>query len=95
MKFTKFGGTGLTVSRMCIGTGTFGKQADEEESHRILDKAAEAGINFIDTADLYPAGADASGVGGSRASGIGLSSAPKQAAQWGPPRGTRAVRESI
>jgi aryl-alcohol dehydrogenase-like predicted oxidoreductase len=65
MKFTKFGNTGLTVSRMCIGTGTFGKQTDEEESHRILDKAAEAGINFIDTADLYPAGADASGVGGS------------------------------
>jgi aryl-alcohol dehydrogenase-like predicted oxidoreductase len=65
MKFTKFGSTGLTVSRMCIGTGTFGKQTDEGESHRILDKAAEAGINFIDTADLYPAGADVSGVGGS------------------------------
>jgi aryl-alcohol dehydrogenase-like predicted oxidoreductase len=65
MNFTKFGSTGLTVSRMCIGTGTFGKQTDEKESHRILDKAAETGINFIDTADMYPAGADASGVGAS------------------------------
>jgi 1-deoxyxylulose-5-phosphate synthase len=65
MEFTKFGSTGLTVSRMCIGTGTFGKQTDEGESHRILNRAAEAGINFIDTADLYPAGADASGVGSS------------------------------
>jgi len=65
MNFTKFGSTGLTVSRMCIGTGTFGKQTDERESHRILDKAAETGINFIDTADIYPGGAEASGVGSS------------------------------
>jgi len=65
MNFTKFGSTGLTVSRMCIGTGTFGKQTDEKESHRILDKAAETGINFIDTADIYPGGAEASGVGSS------------------------------
>ena len=57
MNFTKFGSTGLTVSCMCIGTGTFGKQTDERESHRILDKAAETGINFIDTADIYPGGA--------------------------------------
>jgi aryl-alcohol dehydrogenase-like predicted oxidoreductase len=39
---------------MILGTGTFGKQTDEKESHRMLDKAAEAGINFIDTADVYP-----------------------------------------
>ena len=65
MEFVKFGRSGLTVSRLCLGTGTFGKQADEGESHRILDKAAEAGVNFIDTADFYPAGANASGVGSS------------------------------
>jgi aryl-alcohol dehydrogenase-like predicted oxidoreductase len=65
MEFVKFGRSGLTVSRLCVGTGTFGNQADEGESHRILDKAAEAGVNFIDTADVYPAGADASGVGSS------------------------------
>src|ERR1700692_427339 len=54
MQFTKFGQTGLTVSRMILGTGTFGKQTDEKEAHRMLDKAAEAGINFIDTAEVVP-----------------------------------------
>src|SRR4029077_20871885 len=39
---------------MILGTGTFGMQADEQEAHRMLDRAAEAGINFIDTADVYP-----------------------------------------
>jgi len=43
MQFTKFGRTGLTVSRMCLGTGTFGKQTNEEEAHRMLDKAVDAG----------------------------------------------------
>jgi aryl-alcohol dehydrogenase-like predicted oxidoreductase len=59
MQFTKFGQTGLTVSRMILGTGTFGTQTDEKEAHRMLDKAFEAGINFIDTADIYPPGAEA------------------------------------
>ncbi len=59
MQFTKFGQTGLTVSRMILGTGTFGKQTDEKEAHRMLDRAAEAGINFIDTADIYPPDAEA------------------------------------
>jgi len=59
VQFTKFGQTGLVVSRMILGTGTFGKQTDEPEAHRMLDKAAEAGINFIDTADVYPPGAEA------------------------------------
>lgn len=57
MKFTEFGRTGLQVSRLIIGTGTFGHQTDQEESFRILDAADEAGINFIDTADMYPGGA--------------------------------------
>jgi 1-deoxyxylulose-5-phosphate synthase len=61
MQFTKFGQTGLMVSRMILGTGTFGKQTDEKEAHRMLDKAAEAGINFIDTADIYPPGGEAGG----------------------------------
>jgi aryl-alcohol dehydrogenase-like predicted oxidoreductase len=61
MQFTKFGQTGLTVSRMILGTGTFGKQTDEKEAHRMLDKAAEAGINFIDTADLDAPGAEVGG----------------------------------
>src|SRR5712671_700513 len=61
MQFTKFGQTGLTISRMILGTGTFGKQTDEKEAHQMLDKAAEAGINFIDTADVYPPGAEVGG----------------------------------
>jgi aryl-alcohol dehydrogenase-like predicted oxidoreductase len=59
MQFTKFGQSGLTISRMILGTGTFGKQTDEVEAHRMLDRAADAGINFIDTADIYPPGAEA------------------------------------
>jgi aryl-alcohol dehydrogenase-like predicted oxidoreductase len=58
MQFTKFGRTGLTVSRMILGTGTFGKQTDETQAHGMLDKATEAGVNFIDTADIYPPGAE-------------------------------------
>jgi aryl-alcohol dehydrogenase-like predicted oxidoreductase len=57
MQFKTFGRTGLTVSRQIMGTGTFGKQTDEAESFRILDKAADAGVNMIDTADIYPGGA--------------------------------------
>ena len=63
MQFTKFGRTGLSVSRLCLGTGTFGKQTDEAESIRVFDKAADAGVNFIDTADVYPGGADLPEVG--------------------------------
>jgi hypothetical protein len=44
MQFTTFGKTGLTVSRMILATGTFGKQMDEKEAHRMLDEAAEAGL---------------------------------------------------
>jgi aryl-alcohol dehydrogenase-like predicted oxidoreductase len=58
MEFVKFGRTGLTVSRLCLGTGTFGKQTDEAEAHRMLDQVAEAGANLIDTANMYPPGAE-------------------------------------
>jgi 1-deoxyxylulose-5-phosphate synthase len=56
MQYRRFGQTGLTVSRLCLGTMTFGLQTEEDVSRLILDKAAEAGINFIDTADVYPLG---------------------------------------
>jgi 1-deoxyxylulose-5-phosphate synthase len=58
MEFAKFGRTGLVVSRLCLGTGTFGTQADEAVAYQMLDKAAAAGVNFIDTADIYPMGPD-------------------------------------
>ena len=51
------GRTGLKVSELCLGAMTFGREADEETSHRILDRFAEAGGNFIDTADVYTRGA--------------------------------------
>ena len=54
MQFEKLGRTGLSVSRVCLGTMTFGNQCDEATSHAILDVAAEAGVTFIDTADVYP-----------------------------------------
>jgi aryl-alcohol dehydrogenase-like predicted oxidoreductase len=61
MQFKQFGRAGITVSRLTLGTGTFGKQTDEAEGHRILDRAAEAGVNVIDTADMYPPGAEVGG----------------------------------
>ena len=56
MQHIRFGSTGLKVSRLCLGTMTFGLQCDERTSHAILDAAAEAGITFFDTADVYPLG---------------------------------------
>ncbi|MFN0091495.1 MAG: aldo/keto reductase [Acidimicrobiales bacterium] len=56
MQHVRLGRTGLQVSRLCLGTMTFGVQCDEQESFAILDAAAEAGITFIDTADVYPLG---------------------------------------
>lgn len=63
MKHTTLGRTGLRVSRLCLGTMTFGLQCEENESHRILDRAFEGGITFIDTADVYPLGGDLGTVG--------------------------------
>ncbi|WP_322041941.1 aldo/keto reductase [Paraburkholderia sp. J67] len=56
MQYRRFGRTGLNVSRLCLGTMTFGLQTEEDVSRLILDKAADAGINFIDIADVYPLG---------------------------------------
>lgn len=56
MQYRQFGRTGLNVSRLCLGTMTFGLQTEEQASQRILDTAAEAGVNFIDTANVYPLG---------------------------------------
>ena len=56
MQHVRFGTTGLHVSRLCLGTMTFGLQCDEKTSFAILDAAAEQGITFLDTADAYPLG---------------------------------------
>jgi aryl-alcohol dehydrogenase-like predicted oxidoreductase len=53
MEFRKLGRSGLKVSELCLGTMQFGWTADEVLSFKILSAAFEAGINFIDTADVY------------------------------------------
>jgi aryl-alcohol dehydrogenase-like predicted oxidoreductase len=63
MDYVRLGATGLQVSRLCLGTMTFGLQTDEAAAHAILDRAAEAGVSFIDTADVYPLGGDTGSVG--------------------------------
>jgi aryl-alcohol dehydrogenase (NADP+) len=60
MEHTRLGRTGLQVSRLCLGTMTFGLQCDEPTAVAILDRAAEGGIDFIDTSDAYPLGGDLS-----------------------------------
>ena len=54
MKMRSLGRTGLTVSEIGMGTMTFGTMADEKESLAILDAAWDAGVNFIDVAEVYP-----------------------------------------
>lgn len=53
MEYRKLGRTGLKVSELCLGTMTFRWTSTEEESLAVLDRAFDAGINFIDTADVY------------------------------------------
>jgi len=59
MQHARLGRTGLKVSRLCLGTMTFGLQIDEPASRAVLDRAAEGGVTFIDTADVYPLGGGA------------------------------------
>ena len=56
MEHTRLGRTGLQVSRLCLGTMTFGLQCDEPTAQAILGRAAEGGIDFLDTSDAYPLG---------------------------------------
>ena len=54
MKRRRLGRTGLVVSEICLGTMTFGNQADERTSAAILDRAYDAGVDFFDIAEVYP-----------------------------------------
>src|SRR4051794_16739661 len=58
MELRPFGRTGVSVSKFCLGTMMFGEwgEPDHEESIRIIRAALDAGINFVDTADVYSAG---------------------------------------
>ena len=63
MEHVRFGRTGLRVSRLCLGTMTFGFQCDDDTSFAIMDAAFDAGITFFDTADVYPLGGPVETVG--------------------------------
>jgi 1-deoxyxylulose-5-phosphate synthase len=60
MEHVRLGKSGLQVSRLCLGTMTFGLQIDEATAESVLDRAAESGIDFLDTSDAYPLGGDLS-----------------------------------
>ena len=53
MDYTHLGRTGLSVSKLCLGTMNFGPHTSEEDSYRIMDTALDLGINFFDTANVY------------------------------------------
>jgi aryl-alcohol dehydrogenase-like predicted oxidoreductase len=63
LRHVRLGRTGLPVSRLCLGTMTFGLQCDEATSVAILDRAAAGGITFLDTSDVYPIGGTLDSVG--------------------------------
>ncbi len=54
MEYRYIGRSGLRVSPICLGTMTFGSMCDKKTSFAIMDKACDAGINFLDTAEVYP-----------------------------------------
>jgi 1-deoxyxylulose-5-phosphate synthase len=58
MDHVRLGRTGLQVSRLCLGTMTFGLQSDEATAIAVLDRAAEGGVDFLDSSDAYPLGGD-------------------------------------
>jgi aryl-alcohol dehydrogenase (NADP+) len=63
MEFRRLGDSGLEVSTLCLGTMMFGDRTDAAIAQRIIDSAFDAGVNFIDTADVYAKGASESIVG--------------------------------
>jgi aryl-alcohol dehydrogenase-like predicted oxidoreductase len=56
LEYRQLGSTGIRVSELCLGTMTFGREADEATSRKMVDRFVEAGGNFVDTADVYAEG---------------------------------------
>lgn len=65
MRHRRLGRTGLVVSEIGLGTMTFGSMADEAQSRAILDRAFDAGVNFLDVAEVYPVPPDPKWAGAS------------------------------
>ncbi len=63
MEYIRLGRSGLKVARVCLGSMTFGREADEAMAFKLMDRYVELGGNFIDTADMYAAGASEEIVG--------------------------------
>lgn len=63
MRRNRLGRSGIVVSDICMGTMTFGSQTDEAEAFAIMDRAFEAGVDFFDTAEMYPVPPDAKWIG--------------------------------
>jgi len=104
MNYNILPNTALKVSEICLGTMTFGNQNIESESHSQLDYAIERGINFIDTAEMYPIGGNAQIVGsterhiGSWISKIGSDKREKLIVATkiaGPNRGMEYIRKPL
>ncbi len=56
MEYRTLGRTGVNVSSLCLGCMMFGGKTEETESYAIIDRAIDAGINFLDTANVYSRG---------------------------------------
>ena len=104
MKFTTLPNTNLKISKICLGTMTFGNQNSEAEAHSQLDYAVERGINLIDTAEMYPIGGNEHIVGnterhiGSWLHKIGTSEREKLVVATkiaGPNRGMEYIRKPL
>ena len=54
MKYTRIPHTDIRISKICLGTMTWGRQNNEEEAQEQMDYALDQGVNFFDTAELYP-----------------------------------------
>lgn len=63
MERRRLGQSGISVTDICMGTMTFGSQCDEQTSHAIMDRAFDAGIDFLDAAEMYPVPPQAETVG--------------------------------
>ena len=59
MQYSELGRTGVKVSRVCLGTMTWGRQNTEAEGHAQIDYAVDRGVTFVDTAEMYPTPATA------------------------------------
>ena len=104
MKYTNLPNSDIKISAICLGTMTFGNQNSEAESHDQLDYAIARGINFIDTAEMYPIGGNAQIVGsterhiGSWLHKIGSSERQKLVVATkiaGPHRGMEYIRQPL